>query len=79
MASILVSQTGAGKSNLRTMLDPKKNRYIVVNSDMYKKFRPDAEQIRSADPTHFGALTGIDSYDQANILTNLQWQKAIIF
>lgn len=75
VASILVSQTGAGKSNLRTMLDPKKNRYIVVNSDMYKKFRLDAEQIRSADPTHFGALTGIDSYDQANNINEFAMAK----
>lgn len=44
----------------------KNKNYVIVNSDLYKKFRPDAEEIMQKDPTNFGALTGIDCYDHAN-------------
>lgn len=69
-ASILLAQTGAGKTNLRTSLLQKKPDTIIINSDQYKKFRPDAEAILATDPTHFGALTGIDSYDHASNITD---------
>lgn len=65
-ASILLAQTGAGKTNLRTALLQKYPNTVIINSDQYKKFRPDAEAILATDPTHFGALTGIDSYDHAS-------------
>lgn len=66
---ILVSQTGGGKTNLRKLLLNKDKNMIIVNPDLYKKFRPDATKIMKEDPTCFGALTGIDSYDHAsNIL-----------
>lgn len=69
-ALILLAQTGAGKTNLRTALLQKNPDTIVINSDDYKKFRPDADEILEADPTHFGALTGIDSYDHARNITD---------
>lgn len=68
-ASILLSQTGAGKTNLRTSILQKNSNTIIINSDQYKKFRPDADEILELDPTHFGALTGIDSYDHASNIT----------
>lgn len=64
-ASVLISQTGAGKTNLRTILLQQNPNSVIINSDSYKKFRPDADELLEKDPTHFGALTGIDSYDHA--------------
>lgn len=66
IATILVAQTGAGKTGLRTALLQRNPNTIIINSDLYKKFRPDTEKLLKKDPTHFGALTGIDSYDHAN-------------
>lgn len=63
---MLISQTGAGKTNLRKNIMENNSNYVIVNSDLYKKFRPDAEEIMQKDPTNFGALTGIDCYDHAN-------------
>lgn len=74
-AKILISQTGSGKTNLRKLLLEENNNCIVIDSDLYKKFRPDAESIRREDPTHFGALTGIDCYDHANNFINLATSK----
>ena len=69
-ALILLSQTGAGKTYLRTLLLQQNPNAVVINSDQYKKFRPDSDSILESDPTHFGALTGIDSYDHASNITN---------
>ncbi len=69
-ASILVSQTGAGKTNLRALILNEKPNTIIINPDLYKKFNPQVEKILKEDPTHFGALTGIDSYDHANNIRN---------
>lgn len=64
-ASVLIAQTGADKTNLRKILLQQNPNSIIINSDSYKKFRPDADELQKKDPTHFGALTGIDSYDHA--------------
>jgi len=64
-ASILISQTGAGKTNLREFLLRQNSNRVIINSDQYKRFRPDVQEILERDPTHFGALTGIDCYDHA--------------
>ena len=69
-ASILVSQTGAGKTNLRALILREKTNTIIINPDLYKKFNPQVEKILKEDPTHFGALTGIDSYDHASNIRN---------
>ena len=70
VAAVLVSQTGAGKTSLRELINPQNQVYVVINPDLYKKYRSDADKIREKDRTHFGALTGIDSYDHAaNIRT----------
>lgn len=68
-ASILMAQTGAGKTNLRTMILQQNPNTVTINSDQYKKFRPDEKIILAEDPTHFGALTGIDSYDHSSNIT----------
>lgn len=70
VAAVLVFQTGAGKTSLRELINPQNQVYVVINPDLYKKYRSDADKIREKDRTHFGALTGIDSYDHAaNIRT----------
>lgn len=75
VAAILVSQTGAGKTSLRKLINPQKQIYIVINPDLYKKYRSDADEIREKDRTHFGALTGIDSYDHAANIRNYAMEK----
>lgn len=68
-AQVLISQTGAGKTKLREKILKEFPNTVIINSDLYKKFRPDADDIMNEDPIHFGALTGIDCYDHAsNIL-----------
>lgn len=68
-ATVLLSQTGAGKTNLRTSILKENPNIVVINADQYKKFRPDEKIILAEDPTNFGALTGIDSYDNlSNII-----------
>lgn len=69
-ASILVSQTGAGKTNLTNLIMKNNPNIVVINPDLYKKFNPKLYQILKEDPTHVGALTGIDSYDHANNIRN---------
>lgn len=74
IASIMVAQTGAGKTNLRTLI-LKNEDSVIINPDLYKKFRSDVNQIMEEDPTHFGALTGIDSYDHSNNIRDLAAEK----
>lgn len=74
-AAILISQTGAGKTSLREAINPNGQEYVVINPDLYKKYRTDVEEIRAKDRTHFGALTGIDSYDHADNIRNYAMQK----
>ena len=69
-ASILLSQTGAGKTNLSNLIMRNNPNTVVINPDLYKKFNPRLTEILKEDPTHVGALTGIDSYDHANNIRN---------
>ena len=65
-SNILLAQTGAGKSNLRSLILKQNPNSVIINSDRYKRFRPDVDYIIETDAQHFGALTGIDSYDHAD-------------
>jgi len=67
-AYILVSQTGAGKTNLTKLILNNDPNTVIVNPDLHKKFNPKLKTILEEDPTHLGALTGIDSYDHAKSL-----------
>lgn len=69
-AAILVSQTGAGKTNLTSLILKQNPNFVIINPDLYKKFNPRLPDILREDPTHVGALTGIDSYDHANNIRN---------
>ena len=70
-AFILAAQTGAGKTALRSEILKKYPESIVINYDLYKKYRPDCDEIRQSNPTHFGALTAIDSYDHGSDIMDM--------
>lgn len=70
-AFILAAQTGAGKTALRSEILKKYPEAIVINYDLYKKYRPDCDEIRNANPTYFGALTAIDSYDHGSDIMDM--------
>lgn len=74
-ASVLISQTGAGKTNLRKLVLNKQPDSVIINPDLYKKYNPNVPKILKEDPTHLGALTGIDSYDHANNIMNFAIAK----
>lgn len=69
-AAVLISQTGAGKTNLTSLMLKQNPNFVIINPDLYKKFNPRLPNILIEDPTHVGALTGIDSYDHANNIRN---------
>ena len=63
--SIVLSQTGGGKTELVKLINKNKNS-IIINTDLYKKYNPKYNQIYKEDPIHLAELTAIDSYDLAN-------------
>ena len=64
--SIVLSQTGAGKSELVKMILNNRMNSVFISTDLYKKFNPKLNRIYEEDPEHVGELTAIDSYDIAN-------------
>lgn len=80
-AAILISQTGAGKTNLSSLILKQNPNTVIINPDLYKKFNPRLPEILKEDPTHVGALTGIDSYDHANNIRNfaIDNQYSVLF
>ena len=66
-AHIVTAQTGAGKTNLTTLICKTIEKPVIIDPDKYKAYRPDIDQI---DKTKFGMLTGIDSYDHRDNLSS---------
>lgn len=66
VSSIILSQTGAGKSELAKLIINERKNSVIINTDLYKKFNPKIDKIFMEDPNHLGELTAIDSYDLAN-------------
>lgn len=64
--AIVAAQTGSGKSNLTAKLLRNDDNYIFVDSDKYKHFRYDAQDIAEKYPVEYPALTGPDAYDHAD-------------
>ena len=64
--SIILSQTGAGKTELAKLILNKRKNSVIINTDNYKKFNPKLEQIFKKEPFHIAELTAIDSYDLTN-------------
>lgn len=63
--AVVAAQTGSGKSNLTAKLLRDNANYIFVDSDKYKHFRYDAQQIAKEYPVLYPNLTGPDAYDHA--------------
>lgn len=68
--SIVAAQTGSGKSNLTAKLLRNDENYIFVDSDKYKHFRYDAQEIAQKYPVLYPFLTGPDGYDCADNIYN---------
>ncbi len=59
---IILGQTGSGKSNLSAKVLKENENTVIIDSDKYKHYRPDAEILVKKDPTLYGFLTGPDAY-----------------
>lgn len=59
---MVVGQTGSGKSNLTASLYASDSNMVVIDSDKYKGFRPDSEEIQRNHQTEYAFLTAPDSY-----------------
>ena len=68
--SIVAAQTGSGKSNLTAKLLRANDNYIFVDSDKYKHFRYDAQEIAKKYTVLYPFLTGPDGYDCADNIYN---------
>ena len=78
-AFILLSQTGGGKSNLRERILRENPNVVLLDSDSYKRFRPDSMKIQQQYPQFYGALTGIDSYDHLENISRYTMQNGYDF
>ena len=58
---LVIAQSGGGKSELRKMLFEGK-KMLSFNTDDFKCYHPLCDALLAAEPTLFGALTGLDSY-----------------
>ncbi|MGN1300811.1 MAG: zeta toxin family protein [Clostridia bacterium] len=73
--AIVAAQTGSGKSNLTAKILRKNGNYIFVDSDKYKHFRYDAQDIAKEYPVIYPQLTGPDGYDHATDIYNYATDK----
>lgn len=60
--TIVCGQTGSGKSNLTASLYSQNSNVVIIDSDKYKAYRPDNEQIQQTYPEYYAPLTAPDSY-----------------
>ncbi len=63
---IVAAQTGSGKSNLTAKILREEENCIFVDSDKYKHFRYDAQEIAKNYQILYPYLTGPDGYDHAD-------------
>ena len=63
--AIVAAQTGSGKSNLTAKLLRRNENYIFIDSDKYKHFRYDAQEIAKNYQVLYPHLTCTDGYDHA--------------
>lgn len=59
---IVTGQTGSGKSNLTSYLYSKEENIVVIDSDKYKAYRPDSQEILDEHLAEYAFLTAPDSY-----------------
>lgn len=60
--TIVVGQTGSGKSNLTSSLYKKDNNVVIIDSDKYKAYRSDSEEILKNHLVEYAFLTAPDAY-----------------
>ena len=65
---IVTGQTGSGKSNLTSYLYSKEENVVVIDSDKYKAYRPDSQEILDEHLAEYAFLTAPDSYLQIVLL-----------
>lgn len=59
---IVAGQTGSGKSNLTSYIISKNNNLVVIDSDKFKAYRPDNNEIMQNHMKEYAYLTAPDSY-----------------
>lgn len=59
---IVVGQTGSGKSNLTSYLYSQEENLVIIDSDKYKAYRPDSQEILDKHLAEYAFLTAPDSY-----------------
>ena len=59
---IVTGQTGSGKSNLTSYLYSKNENMVIIDSDKYKAYRPDGQEILDDHLAEYAFLTAPDSY-----------------
>jgi len=73
--AVVAAQTGSGKSNLTAKLLRKDPNFIFIDSDKYKHFRFDAQDIAKNHQVLYPYLTGPDGYDHASNIYNYAVDK----
>ena len=61
-AYLVIGQTGGGKSNLTSLILRNNPNTVVIDSDAFKAFNPQRDEISQTYPTLYGYLTGLDAY-----------------
>lgn len=59
---MVVGQTGSGKSNLTAYIYNKDNNIVIIDSDKYKSYRSDNDELMKEHLVEYAYLTGPDSY-----------------
>lgn len=60
--TLVVGQTGSGKSNLTSAIYRKKDNMVIIDPDNYKAYRSDNDEIRKNYLVQYAFLTAPDSY-----------------
>ena len=61
-AYLVIAQTGAGKSNLTMKIKRENPNIVIIDSDAFKAFNPNKDEIKDKYPQYYGHLTGLDAY-----------------
>lgn len=61
-AYLVIGQTGGGKSTLTSLILRNDPNTVVIDSDAFKAFNPQKDEITRLYPTLYGFLTGLDAY-----------------
>ena len=59
---IVVGQTGSGKSNLTSLIYEKDSNIVIIDTDKYKAYRADNEEILREHLSEYAFLTAPDAF-----------------